>query len=135
MTGYLIDTHVFIWLMAARERLSPAVVATVTDPANAVYLSVASAIELFDKFSKGGGTGLDHVLKQGAKALAADLDEAGVALLGVELRHAAAMRDLPLHHRDPVDRLLIAQAIAEDLTLVSKDKALMRYDKVRLLAA
>lgn len=133
MSAYLIDTHVFVWLQTDRTRLSATTVDALADPANDVRLSIAGVLELFDKYAKRGGTGLDHVLAHGAKALAADIDEAGVELLPVTIEHAAAMRGLPLHHRDPFDRVLIAQAVVDGMTLVSADRAFDRYVELSLL--
>ncbi|MEQ1932206.1 MAG: type II toxin-antitoxin system VapC family toxin [Parvularculaceae bacterium] len=133
MTAYLLDSHIFIWLQTDRSRLKASLVAEIASTANEAYLSIVSVIELFDKFSKRGGTGLDHVLARGAEALEDDLDEAGLKILPIEVKHAAVLRALPVHHRDPFDRLLIAQAISEGLTMVSGDRAFERYDGLRLV--
>lgn len=133
MSAYLIDTHVFVWLQTDRTRLRTETLAALADPANDVRLSIAGVLELFDKYAKRGGTGLDHVLAHGAKALADDLDEAGVSLAPVTIEHAAALRGLPMHHRDPFDRVLIAQAVVDGMILVSADRAFDRYDRLSLL--
>ncbi len=131
MSRYLIDTHVFVWLLIAPLRLGREIATRLADSANAAYVSAASAVELYDKHSKGRPTGLEPVLVQGGFAAAAE--GAGLMKLDVTIEHAAAMRNLPLVHRDPFDRLLIAQALCENLTLVSHDAALSRYPRLKLL--
>jgi PIN domain nuclease of toxin-antitoxin system len=135
MTSYLIDTHVFIWLRSARARLRPATLATLADPASRLFLSAASAAELFDKYSKGGETGVNGILAGGDTSLRDSLTESGIAPIDVTFSHAAEVGRLPPHHRDPVDRILIAQAAVEGLTLVSSDRAFERYGRVQLLRA
>ncbi|MFN0023822.1 MAG: type II toxin-antitoxin system VapC family toxin [Parvularculaceae bacterium] len=97
--------------------------------------SAVTIAELFDKFSKKGDTGLKPLLSRGANALQSALSESGVSLLPLTFAHSAALRDLPVHHRDPFDRMLIAQAIAEDLELGSHDAAFSRYPSLALLKA
>lgn len=135
MKGRLLDTHVFVWLRARRDQLSGRVLEILSDETYPLYLSAVSVAELFDKFSKEGDTGLNPLLARGAGALEAALSESGVTLLPLTIAHSAALRDLPVHHRDPFDRMLIAQAIAENLELVSRDTAFARYPMLALLKA
>lgn len=135
MKGRLLDTHVFVWLRARRDQLSDRVLELLADETYPLYLSAVSVAELFDKFSKKGDTGLNPLLSRGPGALQAALSESGVTPLPLTFAHSAALRDLPLNHRDPFDRLLIAQAIAEDLELVSRDAAFSRYPMLALLKA
>ena len=115
MSGLLLDTHVALWWLAA-EPLSPAAVDAITDPATDVHVSVASLWELAIKASLGRFRLEDEFVD----VLAAE----GLALLPVRPAHVYGIRDLPLHHRDPFDRMLVAQARAEGLTLVTRDAAL-----------
>lgn len=115
----LLDTQVVLWSLSAPDRLSNAATIAIVDPTNSVDVSVASLWELSIKQSIGkltvDGNLREHLVRQRYSEL---------PVLGV---HALAVRDLPLHHRDPFDRLLIAQA-REGLTLVTADHAMSAYD-------
>ena len=123
----LIDTQILLWLLVASPRLTSDVYTALADRQNRVYLSAASTWELAIKVSLGK---LD-IPRNLAQWLPPELDAGGIRLLPVELDHALGVEHLPRHHGDPFDRLLIAQAIAEDLTIVTSDRAFGRYD-VRL---
>jgi PIN domain nuclease of toxin-antitoxin system len=116
----LLDTHALIRALAEPARLSAATRAALTDPANAVFVSAASAWEIAIKASLGR---LDFPLHAWEEALAA----AGFAELAVRAPHAIAAGGLPRHHADPFDRMLVAQARHEGLTLVTQDAALAAY--------
>ena len=133
MTSFLLDTHVFVWLKVTPERLRRETRDRLADPDARVLFSVVSAIELFDKLGKGRNTGIDQILREGENLLAATLAESAIELLPVTLAHTAMTAELALHHRDPFDRLLIAQAISDRLTLVSGDGAFERYASLNLL--
>jgi PIN domain nuclease of toxin-antitoxin system len=135
VTAFLIDTHVFAWLKSARRRIREEALKALSDPAAGAFFSAASAAELFDKYSKGGETSVNNILAGGVASLREALDESGIAPLDVTLPHAAAIGRLPPHHADPVDRLLIAQAVVEGMTLVSADAAFRLYSDLRLLKA
>jgi PIN domain nuclease of toxin-antitoxin system len=115
----LLDSHVFLWAFSDPGRLSPNAKAAIGEPRNQRWLSHASLWELTIKIAAGrlrlGGPLADLVA--GSR----------VALLPVELGHIEATGRLPFHHGDPFDRMLVAQAIEEGLTLVTADKALRRY--------
>lgn len=119
MTGLLLDSHVALWLLAD-EPVEPAALVAVADPENEVFVSVVSPWELAIKQGLGR-------LELREDYLAALLGQ-GVRLLGVELAHTQAVRRLPQHHRDPFDRMLVAQAQVERLTLVTRDRRLAQYD-------
>ena len=116
----LLDSQVVLWSLQSPERLATGAVAAITDPANSVDVSVASLWELAIKQSIGklkvDGDLREHLRLQSFSEL---------PVLG---EHALAVRDLPLHHRDPFDRLLIAQAMCEELTVVTSDRAFAVYD-------
>lgn len=113
----LLDTHVLIWWDEGR-RLSHEARRAIRD-ADEVYVSAASAWEIAIK------TGLGRVRPRRTVEQAAA--ESGFLELPVTFRHAARVTNLPPHHRDPFDRLLVAQAAEEGLTLVSRDPALGLY--------
>ena len=115
----LLDTHVFIWCAMDSRELKAATRRYLTS-AEIVYVSAASIWEIAIKTKLGKMTG-------DAEALAAAIDASGFQELPVTAKHAAAVAKLPLHHADPFDRMLIAQAFLEPLRLVTADKALAAY--------
>ena len=120
----LLDTHVFLWLVDDPGRLPSAAADAVSVPDVTLYLSVASAWELSIKV----GLGKISLPLPPLEFLATRLERTDTALLGVSLSHALAVADLPRHHGDPFDRMLICQARAQGLTLVSGDPAMRAYD-------
>lgn len=120
----LLDTMVFVAAMGSLERLSPRAFETIRSAENEVYLSVASAWEMSIKAGL-GKLALPDNLETGIEARLRQFD---IALLPISLSHVVGVRDLPMHHRDPFDRMLVAQARAEGLTLVTNDPLLERYD-------
>jgi PIN domain nuclease of toxin-antitoxin system len=116
---FLFDTHILIWLNSGDSRITKAVLARLRD-ADSVMYSAASAWEIAIKQSAGK--------LQPAQPLSAYARKAGITELPVTTRHAEIAGKLPLHHRDPFDRMLVAQAIAEELTLVTADRRLKDYD-------
>ena len=124
----LLDTHAFLWFAAGDGRLSSRARRRIEDPANDKFLSVASVWEIAIKRSLGKLTlsvSLDVLVDDGAV-------HNGIALLEVARDHAVAVGHLPFHHRDPFDRLLICQAMVEEMAVVSNDAALDAYPIQRL---
>ena len=119
----LLDTHVFLWLASSPEHLSHTALEACEDPANQLYLSVVSAWEIQIK-QQIGRLQLDVPLNQMIQAQESSND---LQILPVELQHVYALGELPLHHHDPFDRLLIAQARAEQAWLVSADSQFGPY--------
>lgn len=118
MSGYLLDTHVLLWAMAEDPRLSPAHVHVLLGEAPRM-ISVASLWEIAIKTSL-GKLGLREDLR-------VVLDETGLELLPIAPEHVEAVARLPLLHRDPFDRMLVAQAQVEGLTLLSADPNVRAY--------
>jgi PIN domain nuclease of toxin-antitoxin system len=119
----LLDTHVFLWWLDANARLSRELRSAIEDPASAVFVSAASIWEIAVKASV-GKLALPASLPAGLDgAIAA----CGFDELPITARHAALVAGMAFHHADPFDRLLIAQAQAEDLTLATADKKLAAY--------
>jgi PIN domain nuclease of toxin-antitoxin system len=127
----LLDTHVVLWSVLQPEEISDAAMTAMSELDNDVYISAVSAFEISTKYSVGK-------LKLPAPPklwLMPEVDRIGeLAWLAVTERHALRAGNLPLHHRDPFDRLLIAQALDEDMTLVTRDRHLGGYS-VSILAA
>jgi PIN domain nuclease of toxin-antitoxin system len=116
----LLDTHPFIWSLLEPDRLPERLRATLVDPAHIVYVSAASVWEIAIKHGLGK-------LSLPPDTLETDTAESGFESLAITATHAVAVSQLPLLHRDPFDRLLIAQARHERLTLVTRDPAVRRY--------
>lgn len=119
----LLDSHVFLWLMNEPEKLPHKVLAMCESPENSLHLSAASVWELQIKQTLGKLT-----MQQPLKAI---LDEQqqinSLEVLPVKLNHLWRLSDLPRVHNDPFDRLLISQAIVEDMSLVSADQMFSSY--------
>ncbi len=126
MTAYLVDTHIVIWAGSTPERLTPSVAAALTDPGNIVAVSSVSVAEMAIKSSLG-----KLMLPMSPLAFCEALGYDVAPLSGA---HAERVQTLPLLHRDPFDRLLIAQAIVDDLTLITGDRRILAYDDVQMLA-
>lgn len=120
----LLDTHVFLWWAANAAELSDNARALIGSQESTVFVSAATAWEIAIKAGRGRLDVPDHL----ERFLADQLERHGFRPLEISLAHAAAVRHLPDHHRDPFDRLLIVQAQTEDLTLVSADPLIGRYD-------
>jgi PIN domain nuclease of toxin-antitoxin system len=126
VSRFLLDTHAFLWSAGKSGRLKPAVASTLAGAAE-VHTSVVVLWELCIK-SGLGKLDLPMPLQDDpAGGFRAALSDLRLRLLPIELEHAAAVRNLPHHHRDPFDRMLIAQAIYEGLTLVTHDDVFDRY--------
>jgi PIN domain nuclease of toxin-antitoxin system len=124
----LLDTHAFLWWLSGDDALSEAARAAMADEGNSIFLSAASAWEIATKHRIGK--------LPGVAAIVADLDRAivdqGFTGLSISLRHGQTAGSLPGPHRDPFDRMLIAQAMLENLTLVSNEQVFDLYGVARL---
>lgn len=118
----LLDTHVLLWASASSTRLPRGARELLEDGGNDVYYSAASIWEIAIKAALGR---VDF--RVDLATLLPTLPDQGLIELSVTAQHAAAVAKLPLIHRDPFDRLLIAQSIAEPLTLLTNDATLGRY--------
>ncbi len=121
--AYLLDTHTFLWLATEDEGLSPTARELALDPRNDLFLSVASVWEMAIKKS----LGRMELTVPLSRLLAEQLRQLRTTLLEIRCEHALLVETLPFHHRDPFDRLLVAQAIEESLPLLSADTQLDAY--------
>lgn len=122
----LLDTHALLWWLADDPTLSAEAISAVGEAGNSVYVSAVSAWEIAIKRSIGKLRAPDNLEDQ--------LSAHRFTPLPIQFRHALAVGKLPHHHRDPFDRLLIAQALAEGLTIVTRDIHMPRYG-VDIIAA
>lgn len=119
----LSDTHAFIWSFSNTKKLSPTAAREFKNPANQVFLSVASVWEMQIKIKLNKmvfNDTLENIINEQQTVN-------NIQILPVQLSHALYLENLPLHHKDPFDRLLISQAIVENMTLVSADASFTNY--------
>lgn len=124
----LLDTHSFLWFIGGDERLSSRAKEVISDLDNTAFLSTASLWEMAIKVN----IGKLRLPEPFGGLIPEQLATNEIEVLRAELPHFTAYADLPLHHRDPFDRLLIAQAKTENLQIVGKDEKFEAYD-VKLL--
>lgn len=115
----LLDTHVFLWAVSDHRKLKAAA-RDLLKQASEVHVSAVSLWEIAIKARIGR-------LEGDLETLAAAIETSGFIELPVTVRHAKGVATLPMHHADPFDRLLVAQALAEPLRLVTADRALLAY--------
>jgi PIN domain nuclease of toxin-antitoxin system len=124
----LLDTHAFLWFVLSDSRLSLAAQRLLADPGNVLLLSPASYWEMAIKVSLG-----KYAVPQDFETFMEEqIADNDLTVLPISVKHAAIVAGLPFHHRDPFDRLLVAQAIAEQVPIISNDPALDAYPVTRL---
>ena len=116
----LLDTHVLVWALSSPEKIKPKVQDLLVDTDNIVFESIASLWELQIKKSLNKISLPDDFISQ--------LQENGFELLDINYKHIAKLDELPLIHRDPFARMLVAQTIHENLSLVTNDLEIMKYN-------
>ena len=119
----LLDIHAFLWWITNDPRLTTRVLQFVRDPANSIFLSAASGWEIAIK----AGIGKLHLSEDLDAFIDEQLTLNHIDILPVQMSHALFVRKLPAHHRDPFDRLLIAQSLTEGMPLVTVDPLIVRY--------
>jgi len=119
----LLDTHTFLWWKAADQRLSPKASGWLADPKNTLLLSVVSAWELVVKTH----AGKLRLPEPPSVYVPTRLAHYGIETLPVTLAHVLAAESLPLHHHDPFDRLLVAQATSEGVPILTIDPQIRKY--------
>ncbi len=125
MSNYLIDTHVFLWSLNEPSKLSEEVTDILKYPINTIYVSAAVTWEIIIKRTKGTlkfeGDILHHLYEQSFQSLS------------ITHQHAKILEGIPRIHDDPFDRIMVAQAIAEDLIFITHDRTILKYPDVQLL--
>lgn len=118
----LLDTHVALWAITDSPRLTPRARELISSPRSSIWISAATIWEITIK----------HGLQRGDMPVSGQdalgyFRESGYRLLAIEPEHAAAIAELPPHHHDPFDRMLVAQALTEPMRLVTHDAMVARY--------
>ena len=127
MKGYLLDTHAALWFFNGDARLSSTACQLIRNRDHRIYLSVISAWELTIKINIGklrfpnDAAGFVHAAQSN-----------DITIIPIETAHLTVLKDLPMTHRDPFDRLLIASAIAEEMTLITADENIALYAVPRI---
>ena len=117
---YLLDTHIILWSLLTPKKLSKKVTSLLESDENTIYVSIVSVIEISIKKSIGKLDIDDSYLNI--------LREESFSFLPIEIEDADLLKSLPLIHKDPFDRLIIAQAMNNDLTIITKDSFFKSYD-------
>ena len=124
----LLDTHAFLWLLTGDDRLSEAARKTFLNQENSLFFSAASYWEICIKMSLGKIS-----LKTGwFQTIQKEMEINTIQWLPIDMTHCAKVIKLPFHHRDPFDRMLVAQAITEKMQLLSRDSRLSAYSIKRI---
>ena len=123
--GYLLDTHIFLWSLDEIKRLTKEVTKILKDPQNRIFVSVATAWEISIKHKK------DKLLLK--TTLEECFRKSNFEILEIKLPYILQLENLPHHHKDPFDRMLVAQAIVEKLMIITEDEKIKKYD-VRIMA-
>lgn len=123
--NYLLDTHVFLWMLSDPDRLTKKAVRAIHNPDHGVFVSAVSAVEIAIKSALGK--------LEVPETLSSEIISRGLRELPLKYVHGEVMSGLPPHHQDLFDRMLLAQAIAENLVLITHDAKMERYAGVKLL--
>ena len=125
--GYLLDTHVFLGLANPAQPPTGALARVLGDPTARVHLSVVTVAETCIKAALGKLPLPPAIEADPAVGFRAACEEAGYILLPIDVEHAAVLRTLPPHHKDPFDHLIIAQAKVEGATIITSDRVFTEY--------
>lgn len=119
----LLDTHCWLWWLSEPQKLTSSMQQAIANPENELFLSVASIWEIAIKVAMGKLTIPQPLPKLVTEQLSID----GIKTLDIRTIHALKIEELPTHHKDPFDRILIAQAICENLTIITRDLKFAAY--------
>jgi len=121
---YLIDTHVFLWFVSNSKELSQTAKSLIEDETNEIFISIASLWEISIK------TALGKLIIYGKYAsVIDDLTDNSIEILPINFAHTVQQNNLPFHHKDPFDRIIISQAIVENMNFISADAIFNNYFK------
>lgn len=112
---YLIDTHVFLWFVADAKRLSKTAKTEIENSGNEIFISIASLWEIS--------------IKGNYESVITDVTDNSIQILPLSFAHTVEQNRLPLHHRDPFDRIIISQAVVENMNFISADAVFDDYLK------
>ena len=124
----LIDSHALIWYVDQHQQLSPASRAAISDPSNELLLSAGSIWEIAIKI----GLGKLNLTQPYSLWMSQALSDLGINILPITVEYADAQARLPKHHGDPFDRLIVAKALVENVSVVSADARMDAYGITRL---
>lgn len=119
----LLDTHAFLWWISDDERLTRRARRVISDESNDVFVSVVSAWEIVVKAS----LGRLELRKPASKLIPEQVEKNAFGVLPLHLSHTLVVENLPAHHRDPFDRLLVGQAFSEKIPIVTGDSLVAQY--------
>ena len=119
----LIDTSTFLWSISDSDKLSADARRCIADLDNELFLSIASLWEIAIKTS----LGKLELLLPFSQLIPEQLEQNAITVLPIDMRHLSKIIDLPFHHRDPFDRLIIAQSFTEQLPVITRDAAFSQY--------
>lgn len=125
---YLLDTHTFIWVIQDVSKVSPTAQKRLTEPDAELYLSLVSVWEISIKVSMGKLSMQEPLGDFLREQLALNF----IDVLPISFEHLVKIRELPFHHRDPFDRLIVAQSLFENIALVGRDVIFDRYGVERI---
>ncbi len=117
---FLLDTHILLWWLGDEQKLSPQIRAVISNPENVIFVSAATVWEMSIKKSLGKLSMPNNLLEK--------LKDNNFQVLDITAEHGLRVTDLPLHHKDPFDRMLIAQSMIEGLTIITLDTKFPLYD-------
>lgn len=118
----LIDTHTFLWFVAGSKELSETAKKLIQNKQNSVYISIASLWEISIKTAIG-----KLQITDSYETVINDVVENDISILPINFAHTVMQNKLPFYHRDPFDRIIISQAIVENMNLISRDGAFDAY--------
>jgi PIN domain nuclease of toxin-antitoxin system len=118
----LLDTHIALWAITDSPKLSPKARELIESPKTTIWISVASIWEIAIKYSLGRGD-----MPISSQQAMSYFRESGYRFLAVDAEHAIAVEELPTHHQDPFDRILVAQALVEPMRLMTHDSLVALY--------
>lgn len=124
---FLVDTHIFLFLIDADKNLNQSIIEIIASPENNISISIASLWEIVVKVNLG-----KLPITRNINELYELINQSNITVLNIQKQHLDSYLTLPLIHRDPFDRLIISQAIADDLTLITDDQYIKNYPNLKL---